>query len=123
MSELSNGYHSHSNFRFARWSREDEAVLERDYVNGASIEAIAHKLGRTRSGIQNRVSVYGLVRKRPLAKPAPSQPKPQPQLQSQPHHWRDLTSLLAVGQRWSSYLKVTQDLFLERIGAVRRSLS
>jgi hypothetical protein len=38
----------------------------------------------------------------------------------QPPNWLDLTLLVTVGQRWPSYPENTQNVFLERIGAVRR---
>lgn len=115
MTEAINGYHPHSNFRFARWSREDDATLQAGYAERRSARAIARELGRTIAAVQVRASTYGLARKQAASKQQHS-PSPQP-LQ---HNWRDLTLLVTVGQRWGSYPKDTQDAFLERIGPVRR---
>jgi hypothetical protein len=119
MSEIVTTLHPHSNFRFARWSREDDAILERGYAQGRSVRAIARELGRTVGAVQVRASSYGLTRKQTAPKLAP-QPSLKLQPQPQQHNWRDLTLLVTVGQRWATYPKDTQDAFLERICAVRR---
>jgi len=114
MTEVTNGHnHSPKNFRFARWSSEDDAALEAGYAQRRSPKAIARELGRTVIAVQARASTYGLTCRNAAPKRPPS---PQP-LQ---HNWRDLTLLVTVGQRWGSYPKYIQDAFLERIGAVRR---
>jgi hypothetical protein len=122
MTEIDTTLHPHSNFRFHRWTREDDAVLERGYTTQRSVKAIARELGRTVAAVQVRASTYGLTYRKQTAPKKHAAPKqqlesPQPH---RPHNWRDLTLLVTVGQRWSSYPKDTQDAFLERIGAVRR---
>lgn len=102
--------------RSSPWSPEDDAILEAGYHHRRAPSAIARELGRTLAAVQVRACTFGLTgRKRPRRPPSP-----RPQDCKQRDAWRDLTLLLSVGQRWSSYSKSVQDLFLERIGAVRR---
>jgi hypothetical protein len=121
MSEIATTLHPHSNSRFARWSREDDAVLQRGYAEGRKARAIARELGRTVSAVQVRASTYGLTQKPTAPTPRSHPLSPQPQPQRPQHSWRDLTLLVTVGQRWALYPKDAQDAFLERIGAVRRA--
>jgi hypothetical protein len=103
----------HSNFRFHRWSRDDGAVLQRGYAERQSVPEIVHQLGRTVGSVRTRASAYGITRRKQTSLKQSAQPP-------QAHNWRDLTLLVTVGQRWTSYPKDNQDAFLERIGAVRR---
>jgi hypothetical protein len=118
MSEVVTSLHRPSNFRFQRWTAEDDALLQRGYAQRRSVRAIARELGRTNAAVQTRAVQYGLTRKRPAAACKP-QPKPSSNGNGASTTWGNLKLLIAVERRWPAYPTSVQDAFLASLGAAR----